>query len=409
MKEKQPKKSIMVKRSYLRHLVPMTVWLGAVTAVGWLFYQRSETFQVVGIAQSEVRQVASDCTARIIDIPVELFQPVKAGQTLAVLNTVPASELTTEADLRTQVATAAAEIERLIASLIPTQEELLANTADLQISHADNVRRFAIDAETARLHVLEIQAAIASEEILLNGLNLDLQATEELVKKKVVVPFEYEKIKVQRDSTVKKIGEYQQELEQARKDQAEAERRRDEFARQQVPQPSVDDALDAIRKEAKVQEELMKGLQEQIAAFKARTTVELKSPIDGVVIPISGNANEALLKRQGEETIRQPGEVVAAGDPILAVAQTEPTEIIAYANEQQVGLLEQDMDVELVKIRYPAQIARSRVLSIGPTIELLPQRLWRSPTIPQWGRPVVIEIPRGLAVIPGELVGVRGL
>jgi multidrug resistance efflux pump len=409
MKEKQAKKDSMVQRSYLRHVAPMTVWLGAVATVGWLFYQRSETFQFVGIAQSEVRQVASDCIARITDIPVELFQPVKAGQTLAILNTVPADEWMTEMELKSKIATAAAEIERLMASLIPTQEQLLADAAGLQISHADNVRRFAVDAESARLHVLEMQAAIASEEILLNGLAMDLQATEKLVKEKVVVPFELEKIQVEHDSTIRKIEECQQELKQAREDQAEAERRRDEFSRQALPQTSVDDALEAIRKEAKVQEELMKGVQQQIGAFKARTAVELKSPIDGVIIPISGKANEALLKRQGEETIRRAGEVVAAGDPILAVAQTEPSEIMAYASEQQVGLLEQDMTVELVKMRYPAQIAQSRVLSIGPTIELMPQRLWRSPTVPQWGRPVVIEVPVGLAVIPGELVGIRGL
>ncbi|HNU31641.1 MAG TPA: HlyD family efflux transporter periplasmic adaptor subunit, partial [Sedimentisphaerales bacterium] len=103
------------------------------------------------------------------------------------------------------------------------------------------------------------------------------------------------------------------------------------------------------------------------------------------------------------------GEVVSAGDPILAVAQTQPTEIVAYANEQQVGYLKDDMTVELVKMRYPAQIAQSNVRSIGPTIELLPQRLWRSPTIPQWGRPVVIAVPPGLDLVPGELVGVRGL
>ena len=409
MKEKQPKKDHMVKRSYLRHLVPMTVWLGAVTAVGWLFHQRSESFQIVGIAQSEVRQVASDCIARIVDIPVDLFQPVKAGQTLAVLNTVAVSEWTTEADLRTQVATAAAEIERLMASLIPTQEELLVNTADLRITHADNVRRFAWDAEQARLHVLEVQAVILDAEILLNELAVQLQADTKLAEQKLIVSFELEKVKVQHDSTAKKIEQYQQELKQAQADQVEAERRRDEFSRQHVPQPSVDDALEAVRKEARVQEELMKGLREQIAAMKARTAVELKSPIDGVVIPISGNANEVLLKRQGEETIRREGEVVAAGDPILAVAQSEPTEIMAYVNEQQVGLLEQDMSVELVKMRYPAQIAQSRVLSIGPTIELLPQRLWRSPTVPQWGRPVVIDVPTGLNLVPGELVGVRGL
>ncbi|MBP7050685.1 MAG: hypothetical protein KBE65_06700 [Phycisphaerae bacterium] len=409
MEEKRPPSRVAVKRSYVRHLTPMVVWLGTVMVVGWLFYQRSESFQMVGIAQSEVRQVASDCTARIVDIQVDLFEPVTAGQVLAVLNTVPASELTTEAELGAQVATAAAEIERLMASLIPTQDQLLVEKADLQISHADNQRRFVVDAEAARLHVLQIQTEIASEEILLNGLAVDLQATEKLVEQEVVVPFELEKLQIQYDSTAKKIKEYQVELGQAQADQAEAERRRDEFAQQQLPQQSIDDALEAIRKEARVQEELMKGLRAQIAAFKARSAVEVKSPIDGVVIPISGQANEVLLKRQGEETIRRAGEVVSAGDPILAVAQTQPTEIVAYANEQQVGYLEDDMTVELVKMRYPAQIAQSNVLSIGPTIELLPQRLWRSPTIPQWGRPVMIAVPPGLDLVPGELVGVRGL
>jgi multidrug resistance efflux pump len=409
MDEKKPNRNHAVKRSCLRHAAPVAVWLGAVAVVGWLFYQRTESFQMVGIAQSEVRQVASDCTARIVDVHVNLFEPVTAGQTLAVLNTVPASEMTTEADLQGQVATAAAEIERLMASLIPTQDELLANHADLQINHADNARRFAVDAEAAKLHTLQLQTEIANEEIVLNTLAVDLQASEKLLAEKVIVPFELEKVKIQYDSTAKKIAEYQAELEQAQADQAEAERRRDEFAGQQVPEPSIDDALEAIRKEAKVQEELIKGLRAQIATFNARAAVELKAPIDGVIIPISGRANEALLKRQGEETIRRAGEVVAAGDPILAVAETEPSEIVAYANEQQVGYIKADMTVELVKMRYPAQIAESRVLSIGPTIELLPQRLWRVPTIPQWGRPVVISVPPGFNLVPGELVGVRGL
>lgn len=409
MDEKKPNRNHAVKRSCLRHAAPVAVWLGAVAVVGWLFYQRTESFQMVGIAQSEVRQVASDCTARIVDVHVNLFEPVTAGQTLAVLNTVPASEMTTEADLQGQVATAAAEIERLMASLIPTQDELLANHADLQISHADNARRFAVDAEAAKLHALQLQTEIANEEIILNTLAVDLQASEKLLAEKVIVPFELEKVKIQYDSTAKKIAEYQAELEQAQADQAEAERRRDEFATQQVPEPSIDDALEAIRKEAKVQEELIKGLRSQIATFKTRAAVEIKSPIDGVVIPISGQANEVLQKRQGEETIRRAGEVVAAGDPILAVAETEPSEIVAYANEQQVGYIKADMTVELVKMRYPAQIAESRVLSIGPTIELLPQRLWHVSTIPQWGRPVVISVPPGFNLVPGELVGVRGL
>jgi hypothetical protein len=38
----------------------------------------------------------------------------------------------------------------------------------------------------------------------------------------------------------------------------------------------------------------------------------------------------------------------------------------------------------------------------------MPQRLWRNPNIPQWGRPVLIDIPPGLSLVPGEVVGIRG-
>lgn len=409
MKEEKLRNSHVIRRSYVRHLVPVTVWLGAVTGVIWLFHQRSESFQIVGIAQSEVRQVASDCTARITDIAVELFQPVEAGQTLAVVNTVPANEWTLEAELRTRVAAAAAEIERLTSLLVPTHEQLLVEMADQRITRADNLRRFEVDVESARLRMLQLQAAIASEEITLNQLALDARVTEKLIEGQAAVPYELEKARADHESLARKVQETRQELEQARADLKEAERRRDEFSQQQLLEPSVDDALEAIRKEAKVQEETMKGLLAQIEALRAREAVELKAPISGVVIPIHGRSNEVLLQRPGEETMRRAGEVVGAGDPILAVAQMEPTEIVAYANEQQLGFLEADMGVELVKVRYPAQMARSRIVSIGPTIELMPQRLWRNPNAPQWGRPVVIEVPAGLALVPGEIVGIRGL
>jgi len=67
------------------------------------------------------------------------------------------------------------------------------------------------------------------------------------------------------------------------------------------------------------------------------------------------------------------------------------------------------MPVELIKDREPAQIATSQVTHIGPIMELMPERLWLNPNIPQWGRPVVIGVPDGLDLISGEIVGIRGL
>jgi hypothetical protein len=39
----------------------------------------------------------------------------------------------------------------------------------------------------------------------------------------------------------------------------------------------------------------------------------------------------------------------------------------------------------------------------------MPERLWRNPNLPQYGLPVLIKIPPGMELVPGELVGVRGL
>ncbi len=409
MSRKRPGNNHIVKRYYLRHLVPVAVWLVAVSAVAWLFYQRAERFEIVGIAQGQVRQVAMSSTGRIRSVSVDLFDAVHAGQTLAVVDTLLDNEQTLEADLKAQLRVAAAEAERLASLLIPTQEQLQADTAGMRISQADNERRFAVDVDAARLRILELQATLASDRITLDDLRVEVTILEDLLGKEAIAPYEVERARVQYKSLDHKVKENEQQLAQAREDLRTAEQRRNQFAQQHLPELSIDHALEAIRKEITVQEERIKGLSAQLAALDARKNVELKAPIDGVVIAVRGRANEVLLQRPGEHMVRRAGEVVAAGDPILAVAEEEPTEIVAYVSENQLKLLRDQMTVKLVKTREPAQIAQSRVLRVGPTIELMPQRLWLNPNVPQWGRPVLIDIPPGMSVVSGEIVGIQDL
>lgn len=409
MTKKVARKNHEHKHFYLRHAVPVVVWLIAVTCVTWLFHQRAQRFEIVGIARGEVRQVAASSTGRIRDIPVGLFQPVVVGQTLAVVDTILDNEQTLEAEIQGKLDGAAAEIEHLMAQLITTRQVMEAETANLQITRAESFRRFCVDVETARLRILDLKVGIASDEVTLGGLALEEAIVKQLVDANAVAAYEWEKAKAQKDSVAKKIEENRHRLAQAAADLEEATRRRDQFGQQEVMEPSVDQALEVIRKEIRVEEELMTGLLEQKKALESRRAVEIKSPIEGIVVPIPLQRNEALQQRPGEQVMRRIGEVVTAGDPILAVAQREPTEIVAYVGEQQLGSLSEKMGVELVKTRTPAQIAKSQVGSIGPTIELMPQRLWRNPTVPQWGRPVLIDIPLGLSLVPGEIVGVRGL
>jgi multidrug resistance efflux pump len=397
------------KRLYLRHAAPVAVWLVAVAVVVWLFYQRSSRFETVGIARGQVRQIAANCTGRITKIHAELFTSVKEGQPLVVVDTVVDNEQMDEARLRTELARAGAEAERLLAQLIPTQEQLRADAASLEMNQRDSWRRFETDVDGARLRILDLQVTLASLRITAEDLAVQVKRSQELLREEAIVPFELERVRVQHEGALQSIRENEQLLAQARAVLQQAEQRRAAFAAHEFPKLSEDAALEAIRKQIGVQERIMRGLLEQLAAWQSRRKVELVSPINGIVIPIHGQRNDALVQRPGEEILRREGEVVRVGDPILAVAEAEPNEIIAYVSEQQFEHLREQMPVALVKTRMPAKLANSVVLRIGPTIELMPQRLWANPTIPQWGRPVLIRIPPELGLVQGEMVRIRGL
>lgn len=399
------------RRLYLRHAVPVTVWLVAVGLVIWLFQGRMRRFETVGIARGQVRQVAATCTGRIVRIAedVALFQPVKKDQTLVVLDTVADNEQVDEAKLRAELTAAAAEVEYLSARLIPTQQQLHTEAANLQNNRQDSSRRFEVDVDSAQLRILDLQAALASDRVTFDDLAMRVKIGRKLVEEDAIVPYEWERIKTQHESLARKIQENERLLEQAQAALRQAQQRRDAFRAQELPVPSEDAALEAIHKQIQVQEKVMNGLLNQLAAWKSRREVKLTSPIDGIVIPVHGQRNDTVLQRPGEEVVRRPGEVVRAGDPILAVAEAEPTEVVAYVTEGQLGHLKDRMEVELVKTSLPPQVAASKIVDIGPTVELIPQRLWRNPNVPQWGLPVLVEIPPGLKLVPGEVVGIRGL
>jgi multidrug resistance efflux pump len=366
------------------HVLSFLVWLAAVGGVVVLFRQRVARLEVVGLAQGQMHQVAATCTGRLKEVPVQLFDKVSQGQTVAVIDTILDDE-----NLQTQLDTALAEVQRLRAELVSTQEQLLAEAANLETDAVAARRRFLVDVENARLRVLEIKSLLEADRIALEQLELDSKAARiRLVSdQNDAVFFELQQAKMRYNALVKKIEENERILTQAEQDLMQAQLRRDEFAQRQPQNPSVDSALDVIRKAVKVQEQRMEEL------LARRTPLVLKSPFEGVVSQI----------------LHGQGEAVLAGDPILTVVETRPSEIIAYASGEQAGRVRDRMVVELITITEPPRIATSKVVNLGAKMELMPQQLWRNTNIPQWGRPVLIEVPPGLELVPGEVVGIRGL
>jgi multidrug resistance efflux pump len=381
----------------LHHILPVLVWLVVLACVISLFYKRSQRFEVLGIVQGRVHEVAAPCDGQLKIVCVDLFDEVTKGQTLAALD----DEL-----IKAQIATISAEIEHLLAQLIPTQEQLLAEAANQETTLIGDQRRFYVDVENARLRILELKVLIASDRITLEDLAMEVNILQELVKQDAVVPYELDRVKAQYNSLAKKIEENGHLLEQANIDLEQAQQRRDEFAQRQLQHPSVDSNLEVIRKAAKVQEKLLEQ------SLVQRNSLVVKAPADGIVIQIQANANNVAVRRPGEGILGRPGEVVLAGDPILTIAEHRPTQIIAYARENQLNQIREGMAVELVGLpqdQSKAQIVRSQILRVGPTMEQMPQQLWLNPNIPEWGRPFMIKAPPQMQLIVGERVGIRTL
>ena len=155
---------------FRQHVVPVFVWFCAMACAIVLFQSRARRFEVVGIAQGQVRQVAATCTGRLINVPVQLFQKIKKGDVVAIIDTVLDDE-----NIEAQLATASAEIQHLQAQLTETESRLEVEATNLQTDRIASERRFYVDVEDARLRVLELKTQLETDRILLEQLELDMK------------------------------------------------------------------------------------------------------------------------------------------------------------------------------------------------------------------------------------------
>ena len=391
MKKKVSSKNHVGKRNLGRHVIPVVVWLVAVAVVVWLFQQRAQRFQVLGVAQKQVRQVATNCPGRVRNIPVRLFDHVAAGQVIAVVDTVLDNDIQRET-LQAQLNTMAAEIERLAAQLVSTQEEMESDRVDRVTTRITDLRRFSVDVENARLRILELQTKVAADRMTLGDLDSEVKISEDLASREAISAIELEKVKTQRAALAASIEDNESLLQQAQANLETAQQRLTQFDSTQPQEPSIENALEVTRKAIHVEENRVKEVLAQIKALGERQELKLTSPVDGVVSHIWRNA----------------GETVIAGDPIVTIAQGSSNEVIGYAGQQMASLVRGDMTVEVIKVTEPMQVVTATVTFVGPQVEEMPAQLWQNPNVPEWGRPFTVAIPPNFAVLPGEVVGIRG-
>jgi multidrug resistance efflux pump len=368
-------------------VLPVLVWSGAVLCVIGLYHRRAARFEVVGLAQPEVRQVAATCDARLISVPFQLFDKVKEGDTVAMLSV----ELDDEA-IDAEIETIAADMNQIVAQLTETRNNYVALVFNQESEWWAEMRAFTADIVSTQRYLRDANESLEDNQATLYKMNKDIEIfTMEHGADLGTDISLYNRLKVMRTNREKQLEQIERDKEKVAKYQKEYEEAYDRREKYKSYRPIAGTTDEEFKRAIDLLKDAFEKKKEVLLA--KREKLVLTAPCDGYISDITSEVGEAVM--QGVE--------------ILSIAKEKPRAIIAYANEGIVGQLSIGKRVEVVKGSMPPQKGPSTVTYIGPAVEQLPQRLWRNPNFPQWGRPLLIEIPSDMQLIPGEIVGIKGL
>jgi multidrug resistance efflux pump len=140
---------------------------------------------------------------------------------------------------------------------------------------------------------------------------------------------------------------------------------------------------------------IRQGIEAQRILIAAQTKPQvIRAPMAGVI--------SAVLKRTGEKVIR--------GDSIVVISSLEPERIIGYVR-QPLNIRPKLGDTVEVRARsFSRPSAIAKVMKVGTQLEaispaMLPTAM-QSQNMQEYGLPILIALPKGLNLMPGETVDI---
>ena len=247
-------------------------------------------------------------------------------------------------------------------------------------------RRFAVDLEGARLEVLEIRASLEPDKLELKDMEVEIEIVKNLLREGAAEEYELKKVQANHAILKEKVSQTEQLLTHAQRSYGDAQVRKDEFEEKMPNRPQLaDKELAPIRKAILVQERKIEELITQ------RDIIVLTAPFDGII-------NSLAYK---------PGQTVVRGDEIMTIIKPQPDIITTWVRQKNMNQFILNTRVEVVSLNEPRLSFLSQVSNISASMELMPERLWKNPTIPEWGRSVQIPIQPSFACIHNEIVGIK--
>lgn len=305
--------------------------------------------------------------------PWSLYDTVQADQIIARLD---------DQTILAQLEVGRKELARIRADLeAATLRGSLAET-DRELSYVRESAQLAVEHERLLLWLLERKIQSETDRLELQRSEARIEHFKPLNDKGAMPDLQWVEEKYARDIIARRIEEGQAALTKAENEE--------KSLREQMEKLPARVAAEATK--------LLAPYQAAIESQQARVR-ELELAIDQLIIraPIDGVIS-AIVHR--------PGENIRAGDVIITVANPRAQGIITYLRQDQRFRPVCGATAE-VRLRLPSSRAvATRVEHVGPQFEPIPLHLCRDPKIPEWGLPVLISIPDGLPVRPGELLDI---
>ena len=335
---------------FRQRYMPFGVFALVLVATVLLWNKHTGRSTIVGQAEAVRTLVSAAKPGTVIALKTDLLQRVKQGQVVAQI--IPA-------DLDAVCAELNSGVEKLRAELSQATDRNLVNYQGL------------------RLDLLRRNVELASASVERQLAESEYQRYLALHEKHSVSDAEFETRRSNRDALQSKVDSLTHLAADLEKQITQLQ-----------PANSADDnpAVRAITAAVVAQQKQLEALSE---------AANLKSPMDGIVSTIQ----------------KRPGEIVKPGDPVLTIGALRPARIVAYLRQPFDGRLKAG-DVVQVSTRGGERVtASARVLEVGTQLEaidptLLPPSNFSSAHAAEYGLPMLVEMPAGLTVAPGEVVSV---
>ena len=331
-------------REFRIQILPILIFVGILAAVALMWRNFVQPSGMVGEVESVKANVISLHDGVLADLSVDRLQYVTNGQVIGTI-------ISTDPDL-------------LKAAMASIQSDLKVLRARMRLDENRNQQSL----QQMRMDLLDErmlrEVAFASLRLASNLLkqsealaNQGIESPAEMAIHKA----EYEKYDTEIAVRTKAIEERQEAIKQF------------EVSTTVANDPLIEDAIKA--KEEELEETLKPN--------------SIRSPIDGVV--------SAIYRRTQERVVR--------GEPLVTIASTRSERIVGYLR-QPVQVIPNESDVVVVRTRTQRrQMGEGQILKVGAQFEVInPALISTDSNRVEMGLPLLISLPKGMTVSPGEFV-----